>query len=177
MTELQDKAAMDLSELVTPLTAIDENVQSVLREMQSVKEMPETPKAEMENYMTPLNQLQTPAAPEGATDYLTPLNNIDGKIQSVLLEMQSRQPVTLETVVTPLNNIEQVLGNIATALSNQQPPQINISPNNNVNLGGAYVFDNALKQELVNDITSQIVDKITAAVQQATSRSSFGYGS
>lgn len=177
LTELQDKATTDFSELVTPLTAIDENVQNVLREMQSVKEMPETPKAEMETYMTPLNQFQTPTVPEGAIDYLTPLNNIDGKIQSVLLEMQSRQPVTLETVVTPLNNIEQVLGNIATALSNQQPPQINISPNNNVNLGGAYVFDNALKQELVNDITSQIVDKITAAVQQATSRSSFGYGS
>ncbi|MBR0289640.1 MAG: hypothetical protein IJQ82_11740 [Selenomonadaceae bacterium] len=134
-------------------------------------------KAEMEKYMTPLTQLKTQTAPEGATDYLTPLSNIDGKKQSVLLEMQSRQPVTLETVVTPLNNIEQVLGNIATALSNQQAPQINISPNNNVNLGGAYVFDNALKTELVNDITSQIVDKITAAVQQATSRSSFGYSS
>lgn len=191
LLELQDKAAMDLSELVTPLTAIDENVRNMIQKMQEVQEMPSTPEtqnAELADYLTLLTsidtnvqsilqQLQTPTAPEGATDYLTPLNNIDGRIQSVLLEMQSRQPVTLETVVTPLNNIEQVLGNIATALSNQQAPQINISPNNNVNLGGAYVFDNALKQELVNDITSQIVDKITAAVQQATSRSSFGYGS
>ena len=62
------------------------------------------------------------------------------------------------------------------ALENRKPPQITVSPNNSINLGGAYVFDNALKQELVNDITSKIVDEITMMVRQATSQSSYGFG-
>ena len=115
--------------------------------------------------------------PEGATDYLPPLQNISDNVQSILQAHTTQETVSIETIVTPLNNIATVVGNILTALNNRQPPQLTVSPTVSNNLGGAYVFDNAMKQELVNDITSNIVDEITTAVRQATSQSSFGYGS
>ena len=62
-----------------------------------------------------------------------------------------------------------------TVLNNRKPAQITVSPNNNIDLGGAYVFDNALKQQLVNDITKEIVEEITTSVRQAISQSSYGY--
>jgi hypothetical protein len=107
---------------------------------------------------------------------LTPLTNIEGNLQSVLGELQSRETtLSFETVITPLNNIAGLVQNILTALGDRQPPQITVSPNNNINLGGAYVFDNAMKKSLVDDITTRIVREITNAVQQATSRSSYGF--
>lgn len=82
--------------------------------------------------------------------------------------------MSFETIVTPLNTIAGLVQNILSAMGNQQQP-INISPSISNNLGGAYVFDNALKAQLVEDITSSIVDEITKAVQQATSRSNYSY--
>lgn len=92
-------------------------------------------------------------------------------------ELQAHETtVSFETIVTPLNNIAGLVQNILTALGNRQPPQINVAPNNSINLGGAYVFDNAMKQSLVDDITNRIVSEITSAVQQATSTSNYSYG-
>lgn len=91
---------------------------------------------------------------------------------------QALQPtqMTFETIVTPLNNIHTVVSNILSEMQNRQPPQITVSPTNQINLGGAYVFDNELKKQLVEDITSDVVDEITQAVTQATSRANYSYG-
>ena len=146
-----------LQELFGTLPNIAADVQSILLEMQSTKELPDIS-----------------AMPEtSAIDYMTPLTNISGNVQSILQAVQT--PLSFETIVTPLNNIAATVGNILSALGDREPPQINISPNNNIDLGGAYVFDNEMKKSLVDDITSQIVDKITSAVQQATSKTSYGY--
>lgn len=216
----------DLSQIIAPITALDEKVQSVLQELQSREQSatltPETFSA-LNNLDTPfssiLQQMQeansyesdrfqeafgtlpnieagvasilqelqargeiseTQSPEQNTIDYLSPLNAIDGKLQSILTELQTKAqtstPVTFETVVTPLNNIHTIVGNILTTLGNRQPPQINVSPNISVNLGGAYVFDNTMKRALVDDCTQQIVDNIESAVQQATSRMSYGYG-
>ena len=82
--------------------------------------------------------------------------------------------MTFETVVTPLNNIATILSDIRGQVS--QPAQITVSPTITVDLGGAYVFDDALKAKLTDDITSEIVDNITNAVRQATSNKSYSYG-
>ncbi|MBR0103713.1 MAG: hypothetical protein IJQ01_09480 [Selenomonadaceae bacterium] len=167
LLELQsEEAQSDLSEYLSVMPKIGDDVQSILQSMHSTKEIPDAPA---------LQQLQMPEPSATLVDYLTPLNNIDGKLQSILQATQTQETISFETVVTPLNSINTLVGNILTALSNRQPPQINISPNNSIDLGGAYVFDNALKQELVNDITSKIVDEITTAVRQATSQSSYGF--
>lgn len=111
---------------------------------------------------------------------ITPLNSIDGNLQSVLTALQAQSqvttPMTFETVITPLNNIEGLVQQVLNALANRQPPQVTVSPNISNNLGGAYVFDNAMKKSLVDDITSQIVSEITSAVRQATSQSNYSYG-
>ena len=161
-------ADVDLSEYFSVMPKISEDVQSILQSMQAAKEIPDNPA---------LQQLQQMPEPNATlVDYLTPLNNIDGKLQSILQATQMRETISFETVITPLNSINALVGNILTALTNRQPPQITVAPNNSINLGGAYVFDNALKQELVNDITKRIVDEVTAAVKQATSQSSYNYG-
>jgi len=94
------------------------------------------------------------------TELITPLTSIDNKF---------------ETVVTPLNSIENIVGQILSALSNQEARQVNISPNVDIDLGGAYVFDNQMKMSLVDDITERIVTAITDAVDKATSQRSYGF--
>ncbi len=144
-------AAKEAIDYLTPLTSIDGNLQSILRELQS------------------------PAEEKVTADYSAVLSSIDGKVQSVLQAVQARETISLTTVITPLDGIKTLVGNILTVLNNRKPAQITVSPNNNIDLGGAYVFDNALKQQLVNDITKEIVDEITTTVRQEISKSSYGY--
>ena len=139
------------ADYLTPLMSIDGNLQSILRELQS------------------------PAEEKVTADYSAVLSSIDGKVQSVLQAVQARETISLTTVITPLDGIKTLVGNILTVLNNRKPAQITVSPNNNIDLGGAYVFDNALKQQLVNDITKEIVEEITTSVRQAISQSSYGY--
>ena len=162
----KESPPVDFSELISPLNGIDENVQSILQEMQAEK--------------SPVD--------DRLQEFFGTLPNIEQDVNSLLIEMQNRQlesadtqtqetTISFDTIVTPLNNISSVVGNILSALSNRQPPQITVAPNNSINLGGAYVFDNAMKQSLVEDITRQVVAEITSAVQQATSGSDYSYSS
>lgn len=169
-------AETDLSALVAPLIAIDEKAQSILQAVQDAQ----------------------PYAADSFQELFGALPNIEAGVQDILLALQARADsavtppdslqtpspelqahetnISFDTIVTPLNNIAGLVQNILTALGNRQPPQITVSPNNSINLGGAYVFDNEMKRSLVDDITNRIVSEITSAVQQATSRSSYGYG-
>lgn len=98
-----------------------------------------------------------------------------GTFNSDSSQLAQSPAMNLETIVTPLNNIHTVVGNILSAMGDRQPPNITVSPNISVNLGGAYVFDNAMKTELTNDITQDIVDEITSTVQQATRQADYSY--
>ena len=71
------------------------------------------------------------------------------------------------------NNLQQILGAIQ---QKSNPPQINVNPTINVDLGGAYVFDNAMKKQLTDDITNDVANGVTSAVQEATSRLNTSYG-
>lgn len=71
-------------------------------------------------------------------------------------------------------NLSAILG--AIEQRGQSVPEINVSPSINVNLGGAYVFDNAMKQRLTDDITSNVANAVTSAVNEATSRINTSYG-
>ncbi|MBQ7705709.1 MAG: hypothetical protein IJT73_09850 [Selenomonadaceae bacterium] len=80
-----------------------------------------------------------------------------------------------------LSELTQTAGNIAQSAQaiqqqSKQPPQITVSPVINVNLGGAYVFDNSMKKQLTDDITSNVANAVTDAVNKATSKSNYGYG-
>ena len=151
---------IDLSVLVTPLENIDTGVQNILQSLQDKN----TQSVDAESNQVP--------------EWLSaPLANIDAPLSQILAAIPAESPMTFETVVTPLNNIATAVDNISAALGSRQPPQVNISPNISNNLGGAYVFDNAMKRELVDDITSDIVDNITSAVTRAISNSNYSYQS
>ena len=121
-------------------------------------------KAEMEKYQAQIAQYMQIPTPD-ISQYMTPQ-----------MQLPQETTMTFETIVTPLNNIEGLVQNILTELGNKQPAQINVSSSPSVNLGGAYVFDNALKKQLVDDITSCVVSEITSAVERATSRGNYSYG-
>ena len=82
----------------------------------------------------------------------------------------------INTGVPEINsNLSQILGAIQQGNSN--PPQITVSPSISVDLGGAYVFDNAMRKQLTDDITNDVAKGVTAAVEQATNRINTGFAS
>ena len=161
--------------LSQPLNALDTPLSNILQELQNAK----VENAEIEGDETYENvNLQ---------ELFGTLPNIEMGVQNILQEMQTQgtheTTLSFETIVTPLEHIAGIGQDILSALSTlkdsmgrQQPPQITVSPNQNINLGGAYVFDNEMKKALVDDITNRIVDAITQAVSQATNQN-FSYGS
>ena len=72
------------------------------------------------------------------------------------------------------NNLSAILG--AVEQNSNRTPSINVNPTINVDLGGAYVFDNVMKQRLTDDITREVANGVTSAVQEATNRINTGYG-
>lgn len=86
-----------------------------------------------------------------------------------------------EQVHSYLDQINQSVQQLRETEIQQNPQQqgnsnITVSPNINIDLGGAYVFDDAKKQELTNDITNNVVSSVKEAVQDATSRANYGFG-
>ena len=74
--------------------------------------------------------------------------------------------------------LQETLSTLQQNTNPQQTSQaITVSPNINIDLGGAYVFDDAMKQALAEDITRQVADGVTSAVQQATNSQSYSYAS
>ena len=65
-------------------------------------------------------------------------------------------------------NVQQIVSN--------KTPNITVSPNINIDLGGAYVFDNEMKGKLTDDIVSEVANAIRDAVQSEVSSASYGYG-
>lgn len=75
-----------------------------------------------------------------------------------------------------LADVSQHAGEIVQNVN--KPQNINISPNISVNidLGGAYVFDDNMKAQLTDDITKEVANAVTDAVSKATSQVDYGYG-
>ena len=88
----------------------------------------------------------------------------------------------LSQAETANRQVSQVLSDITrnagegTQNVTQQPQQnINVSPNINIDLGGAYVFDDAMKERLTNDIANQVADGIRKAFEQGIGEQGYGY--
>lgn len=73
--------------------------------------------------------------------------------------------------------VPQQLSSVVLDAGQRTPQTVNVSPNINLNidLGGAYVFDNYMKMQLVDDITNDVVKSVTDAVQGATSQMNYSY--
>jgi len=80
----------------------------------------------------------------------------------------------INTGVPEINsNLSQILG----AIQNKQTaPNVNVSPVINVDLGGAYVFDDKMKKSLTDDITDKVADGVAQAAKQAFAETNYSYG-
>lgn len=178
-----DRSLKALHEKIQPAmeTALPENVSQALSNV-------DIPLSSVLQELQKFNSTENPTGDAYADDryqeLFGTLPNIEANVQSILQQMQLEKEIpamqetqlSSEAIVTPLNNISGIVQNILTALTNRQPPTVTVSPNVDIDLGGAYVFDEKLKASLVEDITREIVTNITSAVQQATSKTSYGYG-
>ena len=72
------------------------------------------------------------------------------------------------------SNLSAILG--AVQQGSNRALTINVNPTINVDLGGAYVFDAKMRQQLTDDITREVANGVTSAVQEATNRINTGYG-
>ena len=72
------------------------------------------------------------------------------------------------------DNLSAILGAVEQNIN--RTPSINVNPTINVDLGGAYVFDAKMRQQLTDDITREVANGVTSAVQEATNRINTGYG-
>lgn len=111
------------------------------------------------------------------------MNMLDGggslsQLSNVLTQSNEEVTGILGQINTEVPQINSNLANILNAVEQRKSsaPQITVSPSINVDLGGAYVFDNALKQQLTDDITRDVANAVTDAVQTATSRLNTSYG-
>ena len=121
----------------------------------------------------------------GLDNATTALDTFSNSLLNFNLPAENNLPQVDTTVFSQmsqqLSELTQTAGNIAQSAQaiqqqSKQPPQITVSPVINVNLGGAYVFDNAMKKQLTDDITSNVANAVTDAVSKATSKSNYGYG-
>lgn len=81
----------------------------------------------------------------------------------------------INTGVPEINsNLSQILGAIQNKAQN--PPQVNVSPVINVDLGGAYVFDDRMKKSLTDDITNDVANAVSSAAKQAFAETNYSYG-
>lgn len=92
----------------------------------------------------------------------------DGRIISYLDRINTGVERLCETAVKSISNPYQHI--------QQQSPNITVSPNINVDLGGAYVFDDAMKKQLTEDVTNEVVTAVKDAFQQARDSSNYKYG-
>lgn len=95
---------------------------------------------------------------------LEPINNFSQSVQNF-----AQVPGQISSAVESLNRLPQ-------EQPAQQQPQITINLSPNINLGGAYVFDNAMKKQLTDDITTEVANAIKNAVQSAVNSNDYSYG-
>lgn len=72
--------------------------------------------------------------------------------------------------------VPQQISSVVQRTDNRPPTvNLNVSVSPNIDLGGAYVFDNYMKMQLTDDITENVVKLVTDAVQGATSQMNYSY--
>jgi len=104
-------------------------------------------------------------------------------MQEIEKQGQGQQQMMIEQVKSSMENIAvqndrvaQGLTMAAESRAHVLQPQVTVSPSINVSLGGAYVFDNAMKQQLESDITDKVSNGVKEAAMSAMSSVNLGYG-
>ncbi len=103
--------------------------------------------------------------------------NIGQEMKSALSESNTEIANLLGQINTGVPEINSNLSQILSAIqSKNTAPNVNVSPTINVDLGGAYVFDDKMKKTLTDDITKDVANGVSQAAQQAFAESNYSYG-
>ena len=146
----QQPATVDLS-------AIQQTLATIQQDVTKIAQVPPVDLTQMQQAIQQLPAETTPA-----------LTEINTSIQGMSTELSAK----LAEIAQGISALTQTV----STNQNKQPPQVNVNVAPNINLGGAYVFDNAMKQQLTDDIATEVADAVTSAVQTATKQADYGYG-
>lgn len=95
------------------------------------------------------------------------------------IDIAHKDIIDIAPITQDLATLTQNVGAIAADLKAIQQKEnivnINVNPNISIDLGGAYVFDDAMKTQLTDDIGTNVANSITDAVQKANSQGLFGF--
>lgn len=84
-------------------------------------------------------------------------------------------PIT-QDLATLTQNVGAIAADLKAIQEKETPaPVITVNVDAPINLGGAYVFDDAMKIALTEDIKNEIANGVTDAVQKANSQGLFGF--
>ena len=110
--------------------------------------------------------------------------NFSEKLKNAAQKLKAAEPNTadlpklpkteylkLDKITAEIAELTRIAGDIANNVSQRQSAQqpINISVSPTINLAGGYVFDNRLKDQLTQDITSSVANAVTDAVNRGVS--------
>ena len=99
------------------------------------------------------------------------------EVTSAVSESGAQMTGLLEQINGSVPEINSNLSQILGAIQNKETArQINVNPTINVDLGGAYVFDDNMKKKLTDDITNDVANAVTTAVKNATNSINTGFG-
>lgn len=151
------------------------NTAKTLREIANTQPAPQPLSAPQSN---PAAGVDLTAIQQTLTEISQTLNTVAQSTPALAEVSTSIQSMSTElsTKLAEIARAISALTQTVSASQNKQPPQVNVNVSPNINLGGAYVFDNAMKRQLTDDIATEVAGAVTSAVQTATSRADYGYG-
>lgn len=166
--------------------AIQQAAQSLTETMHQFPQQATETANQIAQSISEMNQHLAQTATESVQQVTQTLSEISqGLSQSLSEATQSvMTAITEQTnqMVQALGIVSQAMAESARALTEsratQNPrsaPTVSPTVNNNINLGGAYVFDNSMKRQLTDDIAGEVANAVTSAVQSFASRESYGY--
>ena len=74
------------------------------------------------------------------------------------------------------DRLNQVVESAGTLQGEAHAPTITVTVSPSIDLGGAYVFDDAMKQRLAEDVSNEVVQVVTDAFQEAVGQAGYSFG-
>lgn len=108
------------------------------------------------------------------------VNQAMSQVDSPAFNLQSQHEEVLRELGRRTQQIADVtseIGGRVADLSKNETRTINLTVNPDINLAGAYVFDNSMKKQLTDEITTEVADAVKQAVETGLNQNSYSYGS
>ena len=183
-----ESVPVDTSEITTAIKKISqqlsplENIEKTLEIIAQENKTPDTlPEQDFSPLQVTLDSFNAELNNAGLiiSEFTLALKDSADKINSLTFDVPNFDLASLNFGGDAFNNmtqelisLTQIAGNIAQNVSaiqqQKQPPNITVSPNINIDLGGAYVFDDTMKINLTEDIAGEVADAVKSAVESAT---------